>query len=129
MDEILAIIMQDKAYREQAKFKTYPTPTINPINQLIQLSRSRQNCGSSTKGSIQHHGNSLPIRSQTTLGHNRHRNHTDSPVSSTPLGHHRDHSDRSPGSQKTAESNITSIYNEHNPRQLARTNSKPPTHG
>ena len=35
MDEILAIIMQDKSYREQAKFKTYPTPTINPINQLI----------------------------------------------------------------------------------------------
>ena len=35
MDEILAIIMQDNAYREQAKIKTYPTPTTNPINQLI----------------------------------------------------------------------------------------------
>ena len=35
MDEILAIIMQDNAYREQAKFKTYPRPTTNPINQLI----------------------------------------------------------------------------------------------
>ena len=35
MDEILAIIMQDNAYREQAKFKTYPTPTTNPVNQLI----------------------------------------------------------------------------------------------
>ena len=35
MDEILAIIMQDDAYREQAKNKTYPTPTINPVNQLI----------------------------------------------------------------------------------------------
>ena len=35
MDEILAIIMQDNAYREQAKIKTYPTPTINPVNQLI----------------------------------------------------------------------------------------------
>ena len=35
MDEILAILMQDNAYREQAKIKTYPTPTINPINQLI----------------------------------------------------------------------------------------------
>ena len=35
MDEILAILMQDNAYREQAKFKTYCTPTINPVNQLI----------------------------------------------------------------------------------------------
>ena len=35
MDEILAIIMQDNAYREQAKIKTYPRPIINPINQLI----------------------------------------------------------------------------------------------
>ena len=35
MDEILAILMQDNAYREQAKIRTYPTPTTNPINQLI----------------------------------------------------------------------------------------------
>ena len=35
MDEILAVIMQDNAYREQAKFKTYLRPSINPINQLI----------------------------------------------------------------------------------------------
>ena len=35
MDEILAILMQDNVYREQAKIKTYPNPTINPINQLI----------------------------------------------------------------------------------------------
>ena len=35
MDEILAKIMQDNAYREQAKIKTYPRPTTNPINQLI----------------------------------------------------------------------------------------------
>ena len=35
MDEILAIVMQDNAYREQAKIKTYPTPTTNPVNQLI----------------------------------------------------------------------------------------------
>ena len=35
MDEILAMLMQDNAYREQAKFKTYPTPTVNPVNQLI----------------------------------------------------------------------------------------------
>ena len=35
MDEILAVIIQDNAYREQAKIKTYLRPTINPINQLI----------------------------------------------------------------------------------------------
>ena len=35
MDEILAILMQDNAYREQAKIKTYPTLTTNPVNQLI----------------------------------------------------------------------------------------------
>ena len=35
MDKILAILMQDNAYREQAKIKTYPTPTTNPVNQLI----------------------------------------------------------------------------------------------
>ena len=35
MDEILAIIMQDNAYREQAQIKTYPTPTTNQVNQLI----------------------------------------------------------------------------------------------
>ena len=35
MDEILAVIIQDNAYREQAKYKTYPRPAINPINQLI----------------------------------------------------------------------------------------------
>ena len=35
MDEILAVIIQDNAYREQAKIKTYPRPAINPMNQLI----------------------------------------------------------------------------------------------
>ena len=35
MDEILAIMMQANAYREQAKIETYPTPTTNPVNQLI----------------------------------------------------------------------------------------------
>ena len=35
MDEILAIIIQDNAYREQAKIKKYPTPSTYPVNQLI----------------------------------------------------------------------------------------------
>ena len=28
-------MMQDNAYREQAKIKIYPTPTTNPVNQII----------------------------------------------------------------------------------------------
>ena len=35
MDEILAVIIQDDTYREQEKYKTYPRPSINPINKLI----------------------------------------------------------------------------------------------
>ena len=34
-DKILAIIIQDNAFREQAGFQTYPRPSISPINQLI----------------------------------------------------------------------------------------------
>ena len=35
MDEIIAVMMQDNAYRQQCKFQTYPTPKINPISQMI----------------------------------------------------------------------------------------------
>ena len=35
MDEILAIIIQDNAFREQARFKTYLRLYINPITQPI----------------------------------------------------------------------------------------------
>ena len=35
LDEVIAVIMQDNAYRQQARFQTYPRPTINPINQMI----------------------------------------------------------------------------------------------
>ena len=35
MDKIIAVMMQDNAYRQQARFQMYPTPTINPINQMI----------------------------------------------------------------------------------------------
>ena len=35
MDEVIAVIMQDIAYRQQAHFQTYPKPAINPINQMI----------------------------------------------------------------------------------------------
>ena len=35
MDEILGIMMQANAYRQQCKFQTYPTPKIDPISQMI----------------------------------------------------------------------------------------------
>ena len=35
MDKIVAVMMQDNAYRQQAQFQTYPIPTINPITQVI----------------------------------------------------------------------------------------------
>ena len=35
MDEIIAVMMQDNAYRQQGQFQTYHTPKINPINQMI----------------------------------------------------------------------------------------------
>ena len=35
MDEIIAVIIQDNTFREQARFQTYPRPSISPINQLI----------------------------------------------------------------------------------------------
>ena len=35
MDQMVAVMMQDNAYRQQAQFKMYPTPTINTINQMI----------------------------------------------------------------------------------------------
>ena len=34
MDEIIAVMMQDNAYRQQGQFQTYPTPKINSINQM-----------------------------------------------------------------------------------------------
>ena len=131
MDEILAILMQDNAYREQAKIKTYPTPTTNPVNQLITSPTGRQDCGSSTKGSRQYHGNSFPVRARTTVGRNQHCDHTNSPVCSvhSPLGQHSDHGDGLPGLRKATETDVTSIYNEHYLRQPAGTNNKPPTCG
>ena len=35
MDEIIAVMMQNNAYRQQGHFQTYPTSKINPINQMI----------------------------------------------------------------------------------------------
>ena len=35
MDEIMAVIIQDNAYREQAQFQIYPRPSTNPINQIV----------------------------------------------------------------------------------------------
>ena len=55
MDEILAIIMQGNTYRDQAKINPIPIPHTHHLPSKSvnhQSSRRRQNCGSSTKGSI-----------------------------------------------------------------------------
>ena len=36
MDNILVVIIQDNAFREQARFQTYPRPSNSLINQLIR---------------------------------------------------------------------------------------------
>ena len=35
IDEIVAVMMQDNAYRQQGHFQSYPTPKINPVYQMI----------------------------------------------------------------------------------------------
>ena len=35
MDKIVAVMMQDSAYRQHGHFQTYPNHKINPVNQMI----------------------------------------------------------------------------------------------
>ena len=95
MDEILAIMMQDNAYREQAKIKTYPTPTTNPVNQLItspveadKIVEAAQREADNIMTIAFPSGPEPPLAEINT-------NHTDSPACSThsPLGQYSDHSD------------------------------------
>ena len=132
MDEILAIIMQDNAYREQAKIKTYPTPTTNPVNQLITSPVEADKIAEAAQREADNiMAIAFPSEPKPPLA----TNDTATPQTAhlvpptAPLGHHSDHGDRSPGSRKTTEANITSIYDERNPRQPARTNSEPLTRG
>ena len=48
MDEIIAIMMQDNAYRQQAQLRIYPTPIINPINQMISSPAEADKIGTAT---------------------------------------------------------------------------------
>ena len=96
MDEILAIMMQDNAYREQAKIKTYPTPTTNPVNELFTSPVEADKIAEKAQREA---GNimtiAFPSGPEPHFGQNGHGNHTDSPVCSThsPLGQHSNHSD------------------------------------
>ena len=129
MDEILAIIMQDNAYREQAKIKTYPAPTTNPVNQLItspveadKIAEAAQREADNIMAIAFPSGPEPLLATIDTA--------TTQTAQSVPLtAPFGNHGDRSPGSRKAAETNITSIYDERNPRQPARTNSKPLTRG
>ena len=48
MDELVAVMMQDNAYRQQGQFQTYPTPKINPINQMISSPADADKIGAAT---------------------------------------------------------------------------------
>ena len=95
MNEILAIMMQDNAYRKQAKIKTYPTPTTNPVNQLItspieadKIAEAAQREADNIMAIAFPSGPEPPLAAFDTVT-------TDSPVCSThsPLGQHSDHGD------------------------------------
>ena len=67
MDEVIAVIMQDIAYRQQAYFQTYPKPAINPINQMITSPAEADKIGAATlPRSRGDHGHSIPLRDPTT---------------------------------------------------------------
>ena len=69
MHEILAIIMQDNAYREQAKIKIYPTPTTNPVNQLTASPVEADKIAEAAQREAEKKNhNSFPIRTRTTVG-------------------------------------------------------------
>ena len=48
MDKVIAVIMQDIAYRQQAHFQTYSKPAINPINEMITSPAEADKIGAAT---------------------------------------------------------------------------------
>ena len=67
MDELLAIFIQDNAFREQAKLKTYPRSATNPKNQVINNTTTADNiaiAGQKEADSI--NGNCIPSWHRTT---------------------------------------------------------------
>ena len=121
MDEILAIMMQDNAYREEAKIKTYPTPTTNPVNQLItspveadKIAEAAQREEDNIMAIAFPSGPEPPLASiDTVTTHTVQSAPPTAPLASTAI--------------MATDYNFTSIYDEHYPRQLARTNNEPPT--
>ena len=118
MDEILAMLMQDNAYREQAKFKTYPTPTINPVNQLItsptevdKIVEAAEREADNIMAIAYPSGPELPLAEISTA-----TTQTAQSVLLPAPDHHSDYSDRPPGLQKATKTNFTSIYDECYPR-------------
>ena len=131
MDEILAVIIQDNAYREQAKIKTYPRPTINPINQLItspgeadKITEAAQREADNIMVIAFPSGTKPPLATNdTATTQTAHSVPPTAPMATTATTV-ADRLDRG----KAAETNITSIHDECNPRQPARTNSEPSAH-
>ena len=115
IDEILAIMMQGNAYRKQAKIKTYPTPTTNPVNQLItsqvetdKIAKAAQREADNIMAIAFPSGPEPPLAAINTVTTQT----AQSCPTHSPLGQHSDHS----------ETNSPDCL----PRQLARTNNEPP---
>ena len=125
MDEIMAVIMQNNAYRQQAQFQTYPRPTINPINQMITSPAEADKIGAAALQEAEEimaivfpSGTQPPVVIA---------DHTDSAISTTHShpGHNSHHSSQSPGSWKATNTSITHIHDERNPRNPSGSDSEP----
>ena len=49
MDKIIAVMKQDNANRQQGHFQTYPTPKVNPVNQMISSPAEADNIGAAAE--------------------------------------------------------------------------------
>ena len=128
MDEILAVIIQDNAYREQAKIKTYPRPAINPINQLItspgeadKIAEAAQREAENIMAIAYPSGAEPPLATNDTVTtQTAHSFPPTAPMATTAA----DCLDCA----KQPRPASPSFNDECNPRQLTRTNSEPPAH-
>ena len=66
MDQIIAVMMQDNAYRQQGQFQTYPTPKINPLNQMISSPAEADRIENAALQETGDLGHRISLRNQTT---------------------------------------------------------------
>ena len=128
MDKILAIMMQDNAYREQAKLKTDPTPTTNQVNQLItspveadKIAEAAQREADNIMAIAFPSGPEPLVATIDTVT-------TQTAQCAPPTAPSTSTVTMGLITWITTEANFTSICDECYPRQPARTNNEPPAH-